>query len=105
MGAIRHASIVADTAKAQNTDFLASDVTLKQGASFLRIALALKSAVKVKLVPSSGTAFYLNDGDDLVANAVIVNDVPVDKGRTWNLQTDDAAGCTVSHMTVDEIVE
>jgi hypothetical protein len=100
---IRLAELVADTVKAQNADFLATDVQTSRATSYLRIAVAVQSAVKVKLVPSSGTAFYLNNGDALVADAVIVNDVPVDDGRTWNLQTDDAAGCTVSHLTIDEV--
>lgn len=102
MTPIRHASISADTAKAQNTDFLATDVTPKRGTPFLRITIAVQSAVKIRLVPSAGSGFYLNNGDALVANAVLVNDVPVDTDRTWNLQTDDAAGCTISHLVVEE---
>lgn len=98
----RLAEITSDTAKAQNTDFLGTDFQTTRESSFLRICVAISTAVPVKLVPSSGTAFYLNNGDALVANAPIVNDIPVDQGRTWNLQTDDAAGTTVTHLTVDE---
>ena len=38
-------------------------------------------------------------------NAPIINDVLVDKDRTWNVQTDDASGTTVSHLIVEEIQE
>lgn len=105
MGRIRHAEVVANTAKAQNTDVLAADFQLGGEGSFARISLAGTAAVKVKLVPSSGTAFYLNAGAALTANTVFTEDVALDTGRTWNVQTDDASGITVTHLVVDEYTE
>jgi hypothetical protein len=61
------------------------------------------TAVKVRLVPSTGSGFYLNGGTALVANSVHVEDVPVDIGRTWNVQTDNIAGMTVSIARAQEI--
>lgn len=99
------AEIVTDTAKAQNTDALGSDFQATRENGFLRITVAIQSAVKLRLVPSAGSGFYLNNGDALVADSVLVQDVPLDVGRTWNIQTDDAAGCTFSILRVQEISE
>jgi hypothetical protein len=99
---VRVAELIADTVKAQNTDLLAADITILRTSSSLRVAI-VGTAVKVKAVPSSGTAFYLNGGSALTLDALYVEEVPVDDGRTWNIQTDDAAGITVKHLAVDLI--
>ncbi len=106
-GTYRHATVIADTTKAQNTDVLAADVTPKFGVGYFRVTLAADAAVKALVVPSSGSSFYLNNGDALVADAVIVNEFGFDAegGRTFNIQSDDGAGITVTHMMIDQVVE
>jgi ActR/RegA family two-component response regulator len=97
------AELVADTAKAQNTDYLAADVQLSRDDGFLRITVVAQTAVKIRLVPSTGSAFYINAGTALAANSVHVEDVPVDADRTWNVQTDDISGATISILRLQEI--
>jgi len=98
------ASIVTDTVVAQNVDFLAADFSCKDDReTMVRLTLAVSSAVKVRLVPSSGTGFYLNNGTALVAVAAHTEEIVLDSGRTWNVQTDDAAGTTVHHLHVVEV--
>lgn len=98
-----HASIIANTAKAQSTNVLAADWQPVRADSIQRIAIAATAARKVQLVPSSGTAFYLNGGSALVANTVHVEDIPLDPDRTWNIQTDDVSGITVTYLRVIEL--
>ena len=90
------AEIVTDTVAGQNDDLFPAALQLLRDDGFVRITIAVQSAVKVRLVPDSGSGFYLNGGTALVADSVHVEDVPVDIGRTWNVQTDDALGMTVS---------
>ena len=97
------ARITTDTPKARDVDFLGTAVRLQREDSVLRISLAVSSAVKVRLVPSSGTAFYINGGAALAAATVHTEDVALDIIRTWNLQTDDASGTTVHHLVLQEI--
>lgn len=96
-------SITADVAKAQNTDFLASDFQVKGEGRLVRICIAVDANVEVDLVPSSGSQFELNGGSALTANAVYLFEVLLDIGRTWNLQTPNVAGCNVLHLVIQEV--
>ena len=96
-------TVIADTAKAQNTDLFAADFQMVRQDSTIRISIAGTAAVKVRLVPSTGTGFYLKAGVALVANSVHTEDVALDQGRTWNIQTDDGSGITVTHCVVQEL--
>ena len=97
------AELTANTTKAQNTDFFAADFQSARDDSGCRITVAASAARRIRLVPSSGTAFYIAAGAQLTANAVHVEDVPLDTGRTWNVQTDDASGATVTILRVQEL--
>lgn len=97
------AQIVADTAKAQNTDFLATDFQLSREGSMVRISIAISTAVAVLLVPSSGTGIQLNGTTALTAGGLHTFELALDTGRTWNLQTSNAAGTTCRHLIVQEI--
>lgn len=99
------AELTANTTKAQNTDLFASDFQPSRDDSVCRITIAATAARAVRLVPSTGTgtAFYINGGAALTANAVHVEDVPLDTGRTWNIQTDNASGITTTILRVQEL--
>jgi hypothetical protein len=97
------AAIVADVTKAQNSDFIATDFQLEAG-GVCRVSLTISSAVKVRLVPSTGSGFYINAGAVLVANAVHTEEIALDVGRTWNIQTDDSGGTDVKHLVVQEVI-
>jgi len=99
-----HAEIIADKIIAQNANALTTDFTVHKQEAIVRITLAISSAVKVKLVPSSGTALYFNAGAVMVAATVYTEEFALDTGRTWNIQTDDSGGTTVYHLVVQEIV-
>ena len=107
MGALHYiktlATITAEVNKAQNTDWLASDFQVSGAASKVRITISLGDAVKVKLVPNTGTAFYIKGGAAFVDTAVYTEELALDTTRTWNLQTDDAGGCDIQHCVVQEL--
>lgn len=96
------ATIITDTVKAQNVDILAADFQLKRAGNLIRISIA-GTAVAVNLIPSSGSAFALNSGSALPLNSAYTEEIALDHGRTWNLQTADVAGITVRHLCVQEI--
>lgn len=96
------AKLIADTTKAQNTDFLTTDFQMKWSGSLCRISVQISSNVTLSLVPSSGTAIVLNGGTALAASGLYTFEVALDQGRTWNLQTSNAAGTTVHHLVVQE---
>lgn len=96
------AEVTADNTKAQNTDFLATDFQVTGSARKCVITAALGSAVRLRLSPSSGSPFSLNGGSSLGAAAVHTFEVLLDPDRTWNLQTDDAAGATLRHLRIVE---
>lgn len=98
--------LVADTAKAQNTDYLASDFQVVRSSSAVRIAIVTQASGHVfKLVPSSGTSFSLNGGSALPQAAYFAEDVVLDTDRTWNLQDSSSGGSTVSMVVVQELSE
>lgn len=99
----RLASITADTAKAQNTDFLDTDFQVSSVASRVRITVAVTGGSRVRLVPSSGTGFNLLNGSSL-SGTVATEELSLDATRTFNLQTDNVAGTTIKVLYVDELV-
>lgn len=97
------ASVVANTAKAQNVDLLASDFQVTHSTSVVRISICATAAVEVALVPSSGTAILLNNAAALAVNGVLTEEVVLDTGRTWNIQTPNSSGITVTHCIVQAV--
>ena len=97
------ATIIANTVKAQNVDVLAFDFQLGRAGNLIRISISATAAVEISLVPSSGTAIGLNGAAALTADAVYTETVALDQGRTWNLQSPNAAGITVTHLCVQEV--
>lgn len=102
---VQHAKIIADTAKAQNVDILASDITPKASGRF-RITV-VGTAAKIEVKPSSGSAFYLNGGSALTLDAAMTEVFLFDGrgGRTFNLASDDGSGITVKHLVIEEFEE
>jgi hypothetical protein len=98
------ASIAADTVKAQNTDVLAADFQVQREDAEVRICIA-GTAVEVSLVPSTGSAIHLNGGSALPADGIHREDVLLDVGRTWNIQSANIAGVTVKHLIIQEVAE
>lgn len=96
------ATLIADTTKAQNTDFLTTDFQTKWSGSLVRLTICVSAAKVYALVPSSGTKILLNGGTALTAGGAHTFELALDHGRTWNLQTTDAAGGTVNHLCVQE---
>ncbi len=94
------ASIIEDTVVAQNADWLGSDFTLAKAGNLIRVSVVLGSGVLVRLVPSTGTAISLGTPD---AGVMTRYDLVLDQARTWNLQTNDAAGATINHLCIQEI--
>ena len=107
------ASIAANVTKAQNTDILvegdvegpapSGDFQLTHSTSVVRISICATAAVEVALVPNSGTAILLNNAAALAVNGVHTEEVVLDTGRTWNLQTPNAAGITVTHCIIQAV--
>lgn len=95
----RLAELVANTVKAQNVDVLAADFQTARADSLVRITVAMTN-VLLRLVPSSGTAMTLGTP---AAATLTTYELALDTGRTWNLQTNDAAGVTVYHLVIQEI--
>lgn len=97
------AAITADTAKAQNVDFLATDFQCTREGSMVRITIAISTAVAVLLVPNTGTGVQLNGTTALTAGGLHTFELALDTGRTWNVQTSNASGTTCRHLVVQEI--
>jgi len=93
----------ASTIAEQGVDLLPADIRVTRDTSVVRISVAATAAVKLIFVPSSGTGFYLNAGGNLPINGVHTEDVVLDIGRTWNLQSDDVAGITTTHLVIQEV--
>lgn len=99
-----HAELTADTAVTPNLDALSSDFQVEREDSIVRITIVPASASTWRLVPSTGTAFSLNADADLTAGAIYTEDVTLDVGRTWNIQTDTGtADITVNMLRVQEL--
>lgn len=96
------AELVADTSKAVNTDYLATDFQTTRADGVVRITIVSQGASTFRLVPSAGTAFSLNADANLTAGAHYVEDVALDIGRTWNIQNDTGTE-VVSMLRVQEL--
>jgi hypothetical protein len=97
------AKVITDETVAQNTDLLTADFVPGFPGASLRLSIVLDSAVIVKLVGSDSTVILLNGGSALVADAVHTEVLALDSGRTWNLQTANAAGMTCTMLFIQEI--
>lgn len=100
---IRHAEQAGDRAVAQNADLFTSDFQMTREDSMCRITVCVTTAVTVLLSPEEGTAFLLNGGSALTANAVYTEELQLDIGRSYNLQTNDASGTTFRLAVVSEV--
>lgn len=96
------AALVADTVIAQDTDALAADFQLGRAGNLVRITIVATADVFV-LVPNSGSAIELNNGGALTADGVYTEELALDQGRTWNLQTPNAGGATIKHLCIQEV--
>lgn len=84
----RRIASVAGAIKGQLQDIFATDFQPARDDSVCRITVRVfAAAASVFLVPSSGDPIGLNGGADIPANTTYTQDVPLDTGRTWNLQT------------------
>ena len=93
------ATLQANTTKAQNVDILDSDFQMQRSGTLCRITVAA-SNVALRLVPSAGAAIALGAA---AAQTAVTYAVALDPDRTWNLQTNDAAGVTVYHLCIQEV--
>lgn len=96
-------------AKAQNTEWFASDLQEQQvseqfGASKFRLTLAISTEKKVQITLDSGTTWvYLNEANALTADALYMFDVGVRDGDNFNMRCDEADGTTVRICRVSEV--
>lgn len=98
------AVIAAATAKAQNVEYFAADLTPvvdTEHASKFKISLA-GTAVDVEFTLDSGTT-WLKFGT-LTAQLKTEFEVSVRKGDTFNMRTINASGITLDYLRVDEIL-
>lgn len=96
------ASILSDTVRAQNTDFLSEDFAPQREGTLVRITIATQTAVAVRLLPSSGESTKLQAAA-LGAEVLSTFEMALDPSLTYNLQTPDAAGTTVNYLVVQEV--
>ena len=92
-------SVHADTTKAQNVDLLAADFQMGRGGTLCRITVATTN-VALLLIPDEGTGMILGAG---AAGTAVTYELALDPARTYNLQTNDAAGVTVYQLVVQEV--
>lgn len=96
------ASILSDTVKAANTDFLTQDFAPEREGTLVRITIALETAVPLRLTPSSGNSTKLQVSP-LGAEVLTTYELALSPSLTYNLQTPDAAGTTVNYLVVQEV--
>jgi len=96
------ASIVSDTARAADTDFLAADFAPKREGTLIRITIACETSVAVRLVPSSGSSTKLQ-ASSLGAEVLTTFELALSPSLTYNLQTPAAGGVTVNYLVVQEV--
>lgn len=99
----RLATITTATAKAQNVDFLGSDFQVSRESSRVRVTASVTGASRIRLIPSSGAGFSLASGTS-ISGSLVTEEITLDPGRTWNVQTDNASGTTVNFLLIDELV-
>jgi hypothetical protein len=95
--------------KAQNVEWFAADLSPEtlsgdQEASKFRITIAISSAVDIQCTLDSGSTWLkLNSGNNLVADALYIFDVPTRFGDTFNFRTTNASGTTVRVCRISEV--
>ena len=100
---------LASGAKAQNIEWFSSDLspeTLQsdQEASKFRVTIAISSAVDIQCTLDSGTTWLkLNSGNNLIADALFIFDVPTRYGDLFNMRTTDASGTTIRICRIAEV--
>jgi hypothetical protein len=94
------ATITADASVSQNTDFFASDFSVKRAGNLVRISIQATTAIAINIVPSSGSAIHLGT---LSANVVSTYTIALDAARTFNLQTSAADESTIEFCCVQEV--
>lgn len=88
-------------AKSQNTDWII-DATPVGEASQLIILVAINSAVKIQVTLDGDNYDYLNGGNALVADTLYRFIIDVDNTMTFNINTDDASGTTITQCLIKE---
>ena len=109
--ATSHIEVVGEAAgtKAQNAEWFAADLSPEtlssdQEASKFRLSVAVSSAVDVQCTLDSGTTWLkINSGNNLIADALYIFDIPVRFGDTFNLRTTNASGTTIRVCRVSEV--
>jgi len=95
--------------KAQNAEWFAADlnpeaISGSEEASKFRITVAVSSAVDVQCTVDSGTTWLkLNSGNNLVADALYIFDVPVRFDDTFNMRTTNGSGTTIRLCRISEV--
>ena len=99
----------ASGSKAQNAEWFAADLSPEtlssdQEASKFRLSVAVSSAVDVQCTLDSGTTWLkINSGNNLIADALYIFDIPVRFGDTFNLRTTNGSGTTIRVCRVSEV--
>ena len=96
------AEITEATVVAQSTDVFAANFKPTRSDSLVRISIAA-TAVIVSLMGSDGSVIHLNNGTALAAYGIHTEELHLDSTRTWNVQTEDAAGVTARLCTIYEV--
>jgi|TARA_R110002051_G_scaffold297973_1_gene364559 hypothetical protein len=109
--AITHVEVVGDAsgAKAQNVEWFAADLSPEtlsgdQEASKFRLTIAVSSAVDIECTLDGGSTWLkLNSGNNLVADALYIFDIPTRFGDTYNMRTTNGSGTTVRVCRISEV--
>lgn len=96
------AEIHEDTPISQNVDILPQRFQSTREVSVIKITIAC-AACRFRLVPNEGSAFSINAGKAIPDDSVYVEEVPLDTGRTWNLQCPDPGELVLKMLRVEEI--
>jgi len=95
--------------KAQNAEWFSSDLSPEtlssdQEAAKFRLTVAVSSAVDLQCTLDSGSTWLkINSGNNLVAEALYIFDIPVRFGDTFNLRTTNGSGTTIKICRVSEV--
>ena len=109
--AITHVEVVGDASgvKAQNVEWFAADLSPEtlsgdQEASKFRLTIAVSSAVDIECTLDGGSTWLkLNSGNNLVADALYIFDIPTRFGDTYNMRTTNGSGTTVRVCRISEV--
>jgi hypothetical protein len=108
---VSHVEVIGEGSgtKAQNAEWFSSDLSPEtlsgdQEASKFRLSIAVSSAVPIECTLNSGTTWVkLNSGNNLVADALYIFDIPTRFGDLFNLRTTDGSGTTIRICRVSEV--